>query len=868
MQLNFIHKIFILSITLLYIYADENIKTKSTSLDTLIKQNILIRLSNKKHNENVDIFSKKEIKNVSLRGVAYKNTVLQSLSFSDKNKTTPDIAILPITLNIKNDKFVKNNINLSSLSDGAIEVKAVFESENGTLYTVTDTIYKDTIPPPKPEIDKNVLRDNLINGRGKEALVLSGYTEKNSNIIITMRNKLKEPSRKLRANVKSDENGYWILKGKDVDVRSLKNGSIEIKVYVIDTAGNEGKPYLFRLKNKRNFIFPQKPTLIKIEDYVPIFTINEVNDATKSITTNKSMLFTGTYGYIHIWDKKYCVLRGRINTRSKWVNSLVVYKNTIIGGLDDNTIRIWDIKTKKLLKIFKGHTRAVLQLLVKDDTLISSSEDGSIMLWDLINDTKLVRLKKHQWDVDSIAYKDNILFSGSDDYSIKMWDLSTNKVIKTLKSAHSGTITSLLVYKNTIISGSADGTIKIRDFKTGALLKTLKGHKRGVTALALNHDMLVSTSIDRNIILWNLKTNKMVKRLKGHSKRIYSVYVDDENIITGARDNKIKIWGYDPSIEFTNYEDEATKQKFDLIKSLKISPKAITDLAQDENNIIFSTFGMVMYLNKVTYEFVKSYSTLEKVVLVKKKKKKEKVKKAGRANPLSTELQQIHSISLDGILLSVALDDATVKVWNTESDEPIALLKEHELQVLDVYSDGDYIVTSSAKGIINIRDFETKDLLNTIEGHQWDVRSSIIYEDKLITSSDDLSIKIWDLEDGELLNTFRSAHFDNINKIMVKDNILISCSDDGTIKFRDIETGKLLRVLKGHTKGVLDFVFDNEYLISASRDHTLKAWNIKTGQLVKTLKGHTDDVTAVIITDDYIVSGSADKTLKMWKYYE
>ena len=829
----------------------------------------------------------------------------------EKNKINIDPKKIKIDKN-GNFKIVNKHINLNKLEDGELVVKLIAQDQHKNILSIQNKISKDTTPPALPIILTRVKNDNMIYGRVPNLLVCSGSAEVDSKIEATLFN-IKYPKLKTIAKTTTPASSQWTFSGKDFDIGNLKDGTIKSILIQIDKAGNRSKALVNITKKERPLIFQKKIVLIPPEDYMPIFTIKDVTDKVKSIIVSDKYIIAGSFEFLYYFDKAKGKLKKQIEVKNQWVNSILLDGDKLIIALSSGNIEIRDLQSAKLIKRIKASNMPILSLLLdkKTNNLVSSSSNGDISIWDLKNYKEIHSLKKHQWDVFSIAIDNDKLFTGSDDYSIKMWDIKSGKLLKNLKSAHGGSINSLLVYKNMLISASDDKLIYVRDIESGKLLHILDGHKRGVTSLKINHDYLVSASNDRTLILWDLHTFNKIKQLRGHSKSILSMDINKENIVTGSMDYKIRVWGYDESLQGQGDIDETVLAKYDLIRSLNISNDIVTALGQTESELVFSTKGYIFFYNNITYKFTRSYSTLDKVFAVanKKSKKEEKSdddwgeeessdeeskdnddgwadeessddeqsgweedledKKEQRALAAKTNLQWINDINIQGTVVTAALGFRDIKIWELERNKAIALLEGHENSVLNVIRHDGTIITSSSDGTIKIWDEESNTLTLSIEAHQWDIKTIVIDGDKLYSGSDDYSIKIWDIETGELIKTIKSAHKGNITKLLTSVKYLISSSEDGTIQYRDKETGELIKILSEHTSSVNTMVMDENNLISGSDDGTIKVWNLKTGKLISTLKNaHNAGISALMITDDYIISGGKDKKISIWKYYE
>lgn len=73
-----------------------------------------------------------------------------------------------------------------------------------------------------------------------------------------------------------------------------------------------------------------------------------------------------------------------------WVYCLNVYKNFLLSGGDDKTIKIWDIESTKMVEELCGHENGVTCTAFANNELFSGSYDHIIICWDLIEIEKRI----------------------------------------------------------------------------------------------------------------------------------------------------------------------------------------------------------------------------------------------------------------------------------------------------------------------------------------------------------------------------------------------------------------------------------------------------------------------------------------------
>ena len=178
----------------------------------------------------------------------------------------------------------------------------------------------------------------------------------------------------------------------------------------------------------------------------------------------------------------------------------------------------------------------------------------------------------------------------------------------------------------------------------------------------------------------------------------------------------------------------------------------------------------------------------------------------------------------DGRLLSWSYDK-TLRLWDSQSGAPLAVL----------------------------------------EGHTWAVKGAQELSDgRLLSWSGDKTLRLWDSQNGACLAVLEGHTGAVWGAQELSDGRLLSWSGaDKTLRLWDSQSGACLAVLEDGVHGAQEL--SDGRLLSWSSDNTLRLWDSQSGACLTVLEGHTGWVWGVLeLADGRLLSWSWDKTLRLW----
>ena len=178
-------------------------------------------------------------------------------------------------------------------------------------------------------------------------------------------------------------------------------------------------------------------------------------------------------------------------------------------------------------------------------------------------------------------------------------------------------------------------------------------------------------------------------------------------------------------------------------------------------------------------------------------------------NPLPPLFQNNHVLALafssDGTRLASGSKDTTVRLWDTNTGDELAILRKHTgwINVLAFSSDGKMLASGGTDKTVNLWNTSTGELLATLIGHLNGIAALSFSPDgsTLASGSTDGMIKFWNTETRTALPTHITGHTEWVKAVtFFKDSsTLASIAFNGVINFWDVKTSEKIDLqMTGH----------------------------------------------------------------------
>ena len=302
----------------------------------------------------------------------------------------------------------------------------------------------------------------------------------------------------------------------------------------------EDRVVFINLSSKGRVISKDRNGKFKLWDIIKntVISLNELTDIEYIEFLSDGRIVGFKNGNLQIWNLENLKLENEFSTGIDYVYGIfVIPENRIIVYGTDNDIKICDSYGN--IMTLTGHTNSIRCVCIFKNKLVSGSDDNTLRIWNISNGKCESILIGHDGYVNCVETSGDLLISGSSDETIRIW--KNNICQKVLQDKYN--IGKILIFDDKIVSTweyfhpGNNFEIKVWNINTG-LCENILHHKRYITDMKLlPNGQLISSSLNQ-LTIWDLSTYEPINIWEANS---IICIPSNKKIITQYK-NGLRIW--------------------------------------------------------------------------------------------------------------------------------------------------------------------------------------------------------------------------------------------------------------------------------------------------------------------------------------
>jgi hypothetical protein len=220
------------------------------------------------------------------------------------------------------------------------------------------------------------------------------------------------------------------------------------------------------------------------------------------------------------------------------------------------------------------------------------------------------------------------------------------------------------------------------------------------------------------------------------------------------------------------------------------------------------------------------------------------------------------SLSLDGRLLAIVLEDDTIRLYDLRTGGQRVRLAgtPAHIRAVALSADDRFVVSANDDGSATVWDAVTGAKLRELRGHDG-VVNAVALGAVAATGGVDTTVRLWDLATGQALGVLRGHRGPVLSLAVSRDGSrILSGGGDGRAILWSRADARALATFEGHDRGVVAVGFDNAgRAVTTDQSGVVRVWQQNGSNPLRSFRGAANAIGAEVTSDGrYVAVGSAE----------
>ncbi|BBM86224.1 caspase family protein [Candidatus Uabimicrobium amorphum] len=507
----------------------------------------------------------------------------------------------------------------------------------------------------------------------------------------------------------------------------------------------------------------------------------------------------------------------------------------------DYCVYLWDTVVKKSWLLTKMK-RAVTSLNFCRNKLVIGAY-GYFEIWNYLQKELLSGRKGHQKVVEDVIFSpDGSFVASCSEDSVKLWDVSSGR------------------QQNSFANGAE---------------RVVFHPQKNILLISRSDYSMTSGKYDVYIETWNLSTGKKTQIWKETAKYSTSAvcYSPDGNFIAASINDSVKIWHRGQLYGLLKKDNIIRDISFDPSGTLLAycCQDALVTLWDVKKKKHYRTFKHYNALNCVAFHPLSNKLVVGSddgriLIWDIKTSRQIKVFDAHRSSQDKKQIVNDIVFTPNGKILASCGGDGTIRLWNTNNWQTIAIIQGNETDFnraifsIDFSPDGKTLASGDSGFAVKLWDVSLNNVLYSISGSHG-VKFSP--DGKTIASSTYEGVGLWDSGSSRYLTKLDTPWEGFFDISFTGEDQLAIANRNDDIELWDISTRSRIGILENnHVVRHMTVSPDKQLCASVDDRYVVNVWNLKSQKLVSTFQ---EKYASYVSLNNNMIAITSSSRVQIWK---